>query len=295
MTSLSIGENATNDAQPRCEAHKLQCLEVWGGNQQVQSGVSVPGLDGWISSNPVGAADRGGDIHYVSLCGGGRISRFTVADVAGHGSDAAAMAERLRLLMRKYVNTVDQTRLARALNLEFGRLAESERFATALLATYFAPTDHLIVCNAGHPRPLWYSLATDTWQFLDHHVPQLADSVRNLPLGVIHPTDYYQFAVELGRGDQVVMYTDSLIEARDSQGSTIGEAGLLDIARSIGPAEPEEFARRITDEVATFRGGRAELDDQTVLVLHHNADDPPRQSMGEMVKVMARMVGLIGS
>ena len=35
------------------------------------------------------------------------------------------------------------------MNSEFGKLSEDGTFATAILATYFSPKDHLVVVNAG--------------------------------------------------------------------------------------------------------------------------------------------------
>ena len=40
---------------------------------------------------------------------------------------------------------------------------------------------------------------------------------------------YTQFAVQLEKGDLVLMYTDSLIESMSTNGSCLGERGLLDL------------------------------------------------------------------
>ena len=215
--------------QRRESVHALQCMEVWGGNEAIHSAVSVPGIDAWIASDPYEGAADGGDVHYVSMCGGGRTSRFVVADVSGHGAVAGELAGRLRWLMRKYINTPDLTRFARSLNREFSALAQKDRFATALLTTYYAPTDHLIVCNIGHPPPLWFHAKSRTWEVLTHDIPQRAATVMNLPLGIIEPTDYAQFAVKLSKGDLVLLYTDSLIESSDAEGNQLGESGLLSL------------------------------------------------------------------
>ena len=79
----------------------MQCLEVWGGNQAVDNGVVMPGLDAWVFSRPYGGDSSGGDIHYVSSCSTGRIARLLVADVSGHGEAAAGTARELRAAPRK--------------------------------------------------------------------------------------------------------------------------------------------------------------------------------------------------
>ncbi len=272
--------------------HALQCMEVWGGNEAIDNAISVPGIDAFISSKPYHGDAGGGDIHYVSMCGGGRISRFAIADIAGHGATVSDLADRLRSLMRKYINTLDQTRFARALNRDFSHLARDGRFATALLATYFAPTDHLIICNAGQPRPMWYHAPTRSWEVLDPSMPQRAAEVVNLPLGVIEPTHYEQFAVKLARGDLVLIYTDALVEAMNAAGSLLGEKGLLELVRRMNVDEPHLLNQRLRAAVAEYHGGAAAADDETLLVLHHNAADPPRQSVGQKMHVMAKMLGL---
>ncbi len=101
-------------------------MEVWGGNGAIHNAISVPGIDAWISSDPYEGNAYGGDIHSVSMCGAGRISRFAIADVAGHGAAVGELAHRLRSLMRKYINTLDQTRFARAPSIGHCAAAGSE-------------------------------------------------------------------------------------------------------------------------------------------------------------------------
>ena len=148
--------------------HRLECMEIWGGNEAIDDAIAVSGLDAWVISQPHAGDPSGGDIHFVSTCGSGRIARFMIADVAGHGQAVSNVAQKLRKLMRKHITRLDQTRFVRDLNREFLSACESETFATALLTSYYAPTDHLIVCNAGHPAPLWYRSQLGTWHQLEH-------------------------------------------------------------------------------------------------------------------------------
>jgi phosphoserine phosphatase RsbU/P len=116
----------------------MQCMEIWGGNQAVESAVSTPGLDVWVHSRPYRGEAHGGDVHYVSLCGGGIVTRMIIADVSGHGESVAEFSGSLRRLMRKNINRKSQARLVEALNQEFAALAQLRRFATAIVATYLA-------------------------------------------------------------------------------------------------------------------------------------------------------------
>jgi serine phosphatase RsbU (regulator of sigma subunit) len=276
-------------------------MEVWGGSHAFDQSVSVPGNDVRVSSIPYAGAPAGGDIYYVSNCAAGIITRFFLADVSGHGSDAAHIAAELRSLMRKHINTADQTRFAVALNRAFADLDLAGRFATAVLMTYFAPSDHLIVCNAGHPRPLLFRAVDERWELLDASTPcavarkqagKSAIGIANLPLGILDPTNYQQFAVRLDAGDLVVVYTDALMEAKDPTGTQLGEVGLLEIVQSMTASERTDVASALRRRVLEHAGTPALDDDATIIVLNHNAVDPPRLSWAGQAGKLARMLGL---
>lgn len=280
--------------------HQIACMEVWGGNGPARTPITMPGNDVFVACEPWNGDRAGGDIYSMSNCVAGNITRFVLADIAGHGEASDELAVSLRRLMRKHINTADQTALARALNREFGELSTTGRFATALIATYFAPTDHLIVCSAGHPPPLWYRAAERRWVLLSAEVVAGAAAtsaeqigVPNLPLGILDPINYEQFAVPLGAGDVVVMYTDALMEAGGVDGAQLGTRGLLALCDGLEEHTPERIAEGLLSRVKGATGGAPLDDDATVLVLRHTAQDPPRQTVVERARALGRMIGLV--
>lgn len=277
-------------------------MEVWGGHEGFVGAVSVPGNDVYVGCTPHMGEAAGGDIYYVSNCAAGLITRFVLADVAGHGSVVASTAAGLRDLMRRSINTADQSRFARSLNKHFA--ASPGVFATAVLVSYFAPTDHVIICNAGHPRPLHYAVASGQWRFLDADATGVLGAARsaevgasNLPLGVIDPTSYEQFAIKLERGDVLALYSDAFLEARGSDGKPWGEEGMLDVIRAATDSQVPDASSlrsRVLAEIARRTNETRLGDDATMIVLHHNASDPPEQSLAERIRVLGRMLGLLG-
>jgi serine phosphatase RsbU (regulator of sigma subunit) len=227
-------------------------------------------------------------VHYLSLCGGGLISRLIIADVSGHGESVAEFSASLRGLMRQNINKKSQTGLVRTLNRKFTEMAQFKRFATAIVATYLASRRSLTICNAGHPRPLWYRAGVDRWDQMEKSM----DGVGNLPLGLDDETLYHQFALDLSPGDMVLFYTDALTEAADSGGQLLGETGLLAIVRDLGPSAPDRFGPALLSRVEQHRNGRPADDDATIVVLHHNARGPRRASLGEKLIVYAKVFGL---
>lgn len=275
------------------DAHALECMEVWGGSAAAQTGISIPGIDAWIYSQPFRADSSGGDIHLASMCGEGRIGRFILADVAGHGVGVSDLTAALRKLMRRSIGRPDQNRIARGLNRAFGRLSTRGVFATAAILTYFAPTDQLLCCLAGHPRPLWYRARLRRWSLLEPSASEQYE-FQGMPLGIIHPTEYRQFPVTLDRGDLVVAYTDALIDAHAPGTDPLGEDGLLSLAGTIDAEAPADFGRALIDAVDRRTGSTAvnRSDDLTLLVLHHNAADPRPVGLGHRLRMMAKLLGL---
>lgn len=120
----------------------------------------------------------------------------------------------------------------------------------------------------------------------------MAEAV-NLPLGIIEPTNYYQFAVRLQEGDLILIYSDGLVEACDDNDKLLGSKGFLNLVRRIDPAHPETVCRSVLDAVSAYRGDVPAQDDLTLVVHHHNGGRPPRQSMSQMVRTMGKMFGLV--
>ena len=254
-------------------AQTMQCMEIWGGNQVVDTSVAMPGLDAWVYCHPYGdAAEGGGDVHYVSSCATGRVTRLLVADVSGHGAAVCDVAGTLRSLMRRYVNYIDQAEFVRSMNRQFVDMSASHCFATAVVTTFFAPTNTLSLCNAGHPPPLLYRSKTRTWDYLDlarADTPEGEDPP-NIPLGVLPLTQYEQFDLRLEAGDLVLCYTDSLIESKDAAGEFLGQGGLLDVARSLDVSEPATLIPQLLGAVGSLRAGNLSGDDVTVLLFRPN-------------------------
>jgi hypothetical protein len=299
-------------------------MEVWGGNQQFSGGVVMAGLDVWIHSQPYGNAAGGGDIHYVSTCATGRITRLLVADVSGHGSDVAGTAAALRTLMRRYINYIDQTRFVEAMNEQFTALSAAHVFATAVVTTFFAPTGHLSISNAGHPPPLLYSAKSGEWNLLEHHRPARATGARktsesrsmvraeltragshdpraassrweepsngvsNIPLGIVDATNYDQLDVRLHIGDMVMCYTDSLIESLDEHGNMLGAEGLLKVANALEPSETVELIPALLDAIRVMHRGNLAKDDVTVLVFRPNGL-APRPALADRLRAPLRV------
>lgn len=284
---ISTSSNAPMAGSP---AEHMKCLEVCGGSQLTARGLVIGGLDAWVYSRPYGQAPRGGDVYYASSCAAGRITRLLLADVSGHGKTVAGIAADLRVLMRRYVNRLDQSEFVRLLNRQFAALSRNGAFATAIVTTFFSPNRRLVLCNAGHPRPILYRASEEEWSLLGEERSARAASPSNLPLGILSMAEYEHFDLELEPGDCVVTYTDALIESSDADGEQLGEDGVLRLLKLLGNAEPEKLIAELLGEIAERYPENLSTDDVTVLLLRANGGAQSLTLMDRM-RAMGRIAG----
>lgn len=244
----------------------LQCLEIWGGNHRVSHALELPGLTGWLYSEPTAQSIEGGDVHYVSVCSKGVLTRLALADVSGHGQSAGSVAVLLRSLIRKHIDTWDQSELMRELNSSLNSRVTHSQYASAILFAYYEPTRELVFTNAGHPPALWYHAGTKTWDWLES-TTSFSQVIEGLPLGLIDGTDYVQVAVRLEPDDLLILYTDGITEARNPDGEMLGRDGLLAIAKSLPIDKPAQMAERLIARLEESCGTKPVHDDRTFCVL----------------------------
>jgi phosphoserine phosphatase RsbU/P len=274
VRTMSSETNATSrirvDSQ-QLPSQRMACMEIWGGNSLVETNVELPGLRGWIHSQPLAPATKGGDVYYLSVCSQGMLSRIVLADVAGHGQEVSAMAVRLRDLLRQHVNAYDQSELMRGINEAFEQCQHEAgdylQYATAAVLGYYCAERQLIFANAGHPPILWHRALRKKWELLTDSSPENETYIEGLPLGMIPGTDYVQTAVRLDEGDTLVLYTDGVTECMDAQGKELGSEGLLELAKNGVASEPEAMGKRLLDALQEYRADNSCGDDLSVVVL----------------------------
>src|SRR5215469_1883038 len=252
------------------EAGPLGCLEIRGGNASAVYRAELPGLSAWICCRPLLPATHGGDLYFLSVCSQGAISRVTIADVAGHGEIVSATAENLWRALRDHSDDWDQSALIRRLNDGFLKGPVEGRYATAFLLSHYAASGEVLFTNAGHLPPLWRRSALRQWSFLQDATPY-AKEIEDLPLGMIPGTSYRQTAVQLERGDLLLLYTDGVSEACNSRGEQLGLDGLLEIADKLPSDSADAAGEALLAAVAQFRGDTPPSDDATVVAIHCNS------------------------
>jgi phosphoserine phosphatase RsbU/P len=248
------------------DQQRMACLEIRGGNERASYSIDLPGMSAWVSCRPLTPATRGGDLHYLSVCSQGSVSRITLADVAGHGEVVSAVAERLRNVLRKHSDAWDQSDVVRDLNDSFLAGAEGLQYATAVVLGYYSGTGELLFTNAGHLPPLWYHAAEQKWTLMHESTPY-SKEIADLPLGMIPGTPYTQTAVQIGIGDLIVLYTDGVTDSTDDSGAHLDKGGFLALAKLVPIASARQAGRDLIESLDAFRGVVPPNDDETIVVL----------------------------
>lgn len=256
------------DAEPRASnlALRLVCAEVWGGNRAIYAPVELPGIRGVLYSRPCGGG-RGGDVHYLSVCGSGLLSRLCVADVVGHGETVAAVGDEMHRQLRRCMNQVDQRKVLAQLNQGLEALG-LHAMTTAAAFTYYPPTRSLSVSYAGHPPGWYYRRSEDAWHRLLVDQPGGGERLVNMALAIDASARYTRRAVKVDVGDRMLVVTDGVLEAKSESGGQFGEHGVDAVLQAAGAESCGAVAGALLRALSAHGGGAApEHDDVTFAVI----------------------------
>jgi len=201
--------------------------------------------------------ELGGD--FYDFCRAGDHVAFLAADVTGHGAAAAMLTGMVKSAFQSLVAEGAPPReVVRRIATSLATLDES-RFVTVLCARFDPAEGRLEVVNAGHPPPML--------RRPDGSVERLARTGPMVCAG--NPElDWRTARVPFGPGSTLVVYTDGLVEARNTDDLFFGEerleAPLLD-----GPLPAAELLDRVLAALDAFASGRPVEDDVTLLAVEH--------------------------
>ncbi len=226
------------------------------------------------------SARAGGDYYDFFDLGQGRWG-ILVADVSGHGTPAAVLMAITHTLAHTFCFecrkdcSEDTTPACPAaflayLNerLEAQYTGPGGTFVTAFFGIYNETQRSLIYASAGHPPPRVKRCSDGTTFVLDGCKPvtRIAHCPHHdLPLGIVPDTRYNTARIDLAIGDQLVIYTDGITEARDKTGELFGVERLDHAIENCG-ISAQGLITMINAEVDAFTDGAPADDDRTIIV-----------------------------
>ncbi|MFF8637059.1 SpoIIE family protein phosphatase [Streptomyces pilosus] len=213
-----------------------------------QAPLQVPDLDVAVRYRPAEAEQLVGGDWYDAVVLPSRLVLLCVGDVAGHGIEAATSMVVLRNALRGLAVTgAGPGQLLSWLNIVAHHLTGAVT-ATAVCALYDPDSRTLRWARAGHLPPVLVR-GSDAAPL---------PLVRGLLLGAVPEASYEEAEVQLAPEDNLLMYTDGLIERRDR---TVEES--LTHLLSTAADAPGTLDQRL-DRLLTY--SRSDTDDDTCIV-----------------------------
>jgi phosphoserine phosphatase RsbU/P len=184
-----------------------------------------------------------------------------IADVFGHGLPSALIASMLQsAFAAQSAHASDPVRVLSALNRAlFGKFRS--HFVTA--AYIFLDLENSVVsyAGAGHPPLL-------LWRKNSGSVAEVLEN--GIFLGPFHDSSYSAVPLSLEAGDRIILYTDGIVEARNSSGEEFGMDRFKGMVEENHALPADRFADAVLDRVAHWSekiSGPSQSDDITLLAI----------------------------
>ncbi len=218
----------------------------------------VPGVGLAARYRAAGAANVvGGDFYDVFEVDGGAWA-LVLGDVSGVGPEAAAITGQARYTIRAVArDEPTPSGVLRRLNSAIGGRSD-DRFCTAVYLRMQPSSTgvEVVLSRGGHPPPL---------VLRDDGRVEAMDCSAGLPLGMFPDAEVSDVSCTLGPGDAIVLYTDGVIEARDTGGDQYGQDRLEALLETCAGRTADGIARRIELAAMDFQGDTAS-DDVAIVV-----------------------------
>jgi serine phosphatase RsbU (regulator of sigma subunit)/ketosteroid isomerase-like protein len=243
--------------QERIERERVeQELRVARSIQHASLPKEVPQLEGWqISPFYKPAREVGGDFYDFHLLSEERLG-VVVGDATGKGVPAALVMSTtcgmLQLAARALDSSSPAEVLAQVNETLFARIP-SNMFVTCFYAILDPNSGNLSYANAGHDLPY-------LWRGGD--AKELR--ARGMPLGLMPGMSYEEKEIVLEPRDNVLLYSDGLVEAHDPKGEMVGFPRLRALVAEQG--EEGSLGGLCLEELYSFVGESWEQEDDITLL-----------------------------
>lgn len=206
-----------------------------------------------IAGSLVPAKQVGGDL-YDYVIRDGKLF-FSIGDVCGKGIPAAIFMSMTQAVFRSAASHLnDASRIVHSMNKQASRGNDAGMFVTLFVGVLDLSTGMLRYCNAGHEHPL----------VVTGKSVRTLNAKSSLPIGAMEETRYVEQETQLAPGDMVMLFTDGLTEAMNSENALFGRER---VAQVISGETPQQLLDNMSQSVADFVRGAEQSDDLTMLAI----------------------------
>jgi serine phosphatase RsbU (regulator of sigma subunit) len=200
----------------------------------------------------------GGDYFDVFPLEDGRVA-LLIADVSGKGLGAALVTTMLQGALTALTLGVDPVKVHTHLNTFLCDHASIGRYATMFFGLVDQHGMLEYVC-AGHPSPLLLR---------EGRVSDLYTE-GSFPIGLISEATFESNRFQMEPGDTLVLFTDGVTEAEDSERDLFGDDRLREVLDGLGDDRPlNAIQTQVFDAVQRFSEGAKQSDDITLVLVRY--------------------------
>lgn len=219
----------------------------------------IKGLD--IAAFMEPASEVAGD-YYDVLQFNGRVT-IGIGDVTGHGLESGLVMLMTQTAVRTLLtgNETDSARFLSILNRTIHDNVQRMQSRRNLSLTLLDYQDGHLKLSGQHEAVILVHRDGET---------ELIDTIDlGFPIGMIdHIADFvHETTLQLEVGEGVVLYTDGITEARDSQGSLYGLARLCEVVSQHWQQPAEKIKQAVFRDVQHYIGSQKVADDLTFMVI----------------------------
>lgn len=214
-----------------------------------------PDLPGWnMDALLQPAANIAGDFYDMLVFPDQRVAIFA-GDVAGHGLPAVLIAAITRSVLRSaaYHYVAPERVLEQANSLLFPDMPYN-MFVSCVYAVLDPTTGYMRVANGGYPLPYWGPAG---------HLSPL--QVTGLPLGLLPSASYRSFEITLRPGDELLLVSDGLVQARGPQSEWFDTGRVQAVANSTPAAD--QLLPGLLSALSGFTGPDWEQEDDIHMII----------------------------
>jgi sigma-B regulation protein RsbU (phosphoserine phosphatase) len=221
---------------------------------------SLPNMAGFdFSACMVPARMIGGDFYDFIPLDEDRLG-IVIADVCGKGLPAALLMALTRSLLRSEASRDSpSSEVLHNVNRHLLDMNDSRTFVTMLYGVLHRRTREFVYVRAGHELPL---IVGSDGAIV---VPEMG---LGQPIGILPEPAIDMQTIVIPIGGVLLLYTDGVTEAVDSNGNFFETERLYATARQISGATAQVFRDRLLDAVSEHRGSAPQADDVTLVAVH---------------------------
>jgi phosphoserine phosphatase RsbU/P len=260
--AATVVENARLFASSRAMQRLDHEIEIASQIQKNLLPKSLPNLpDVAVAGSTLSCHSVGGDCFDVIELGGGRHG-FFVGDVSGKGISAALLATLLQgVFFTTAAMDISLPGVFSRVNQYLCERSGEDRYATVFYGI-LDKMGRFEYVNAGHVPPLLKRKAGG--------LEGLGSA--NFPVGMFAEAEYQTARVQLEAGDFLVIYTDGVSEASNTQSELFEEARLRVIIEDFSGETVQQLGDVIREGMRIFTEGAAQSDDITILVIQYKGN-----------------------